>query len=544
MRADSAKISRILDALLAMRRQEVIDPDRREKRNLTLASFGLESPRARFVVGTELHADEILLGDGSPFGEQVYVRLNGGADVIGATCRLNEILPFDPEALMDRAVFPSSIRKAVRLEVKHPGGFFQLALRDGAWRIQQPVDERADGARVEWLLQTLVSLAITNFGESVSLGDSASFGLGSDESQLQVSLWPEGVREPLMLTVGKARQDTPDFLYARISNMERICAIHTNVLALQEIKAASLRDRRICDADPALITTVSLRDGDVKTVLARNQAGQWMIVEPLRFTANTHAVGSLLREICRIEGDEIKTTGGTNQIPPEAAEMTVSLVISNSPVTGAATNEVVPVQTPVAGAVWSYRLAVPGAESPDSLVFREEARSLYRVRAGDLARLWADFPGKARTVFSDPLPYMDCRILDLNPQQIRRITVSQQGREETVTVNADGIWSVESPPEGQISGEAIPALLELASHLQAERVESILLTNAVPYGLAGSAARVTFGLSGSGGIQKTILVGSHNGRDGVFSMVQGREVVFVLGKSVAEALLRPLVKMP
>ena len=198
---------------------------------------------------------------------------------------------------------------------------------------------------------------------------------------------------------------------------------------------------------------------------------------------------------------------------------------------------------PVQSRVWTYRLLSPAADASGNQAFREETRTLYRASSEDVIHMRASIPGLARGAFADPLPYMECRMLDLNPTRIRKISLSRQGREETVTVNDDGVWSVESPPEGQISEGAVPALLEWASNLQAERVECAALTNAPSFGLDESAERVTFGVSG-GGIQKTLLIGRDNGQGGVFSMVQGQDVVFVLKRSVTESLMRPLVKGP
>lgn len=540
MRADASRVARLIEAIVAIRRQEVVDVERREKRRLTLASFGLETPRARVVVGTELRADELLLGDQAPLGDRVYLRLNGGTDVLGVSGRLSEILPLDAEGLQDKAVFPATVMQACRLEVKHAGGFFQLLLRDGVWRVQQPFDALADGARVEQLLQMLAALVVSGYGDGGSMADPASFGFGADETGLQVSVWPIGKPEPFVLTVGKPRQDNPALLYARVSDAGRVAYVGREVLSLQAVKAESLRDRRLCDADPAVMTAIALRDGDQKLVLEKGETGHWMITEPLRFAANTRAVGALLRAVGALQGDEVRLPGGTNAIPAVVERMACRLAMAA--VSGkTATNEIAATVLPATS--WSFRFGNPDAAGGAGLVYGEESKTLHSVRAEDLARLWLGTGGGVRASLADPLPYMDCHMLDLNPQQIRKITLSRQGREETVTVNAEGLWAVESPPDGQVAAGVIPSLLELAASLQAERVESLATTNKIAYGLGETAARVTFGVSG-GGIQKTLLLGSDNGRNGVFAMVQGQEAVFVLRKPMADVLLRPLVKQP
>lgn len=537
MRADATQINRLLDALGAVKKYESIDPVRQEKRGLTLASFGLDAPKARYVVGTELRADEILLGDSSPMGDLVYLRLNGDRTIIGATCRLPDLFPVDVDGLRDRAVFPPGIRRAIRLELKHSGGFVQLAFRDGVWRIQQPFEAPADGARVERLLQALEALRIVDFKGEFALTDPSLYGLAVDDAVLQVSVWPEGRRDPLILTVGKARVDNPSVLHAMISDMAPIGAVDKEVLSLQMVTAEAFRDRRLCDADPSAVMAVTLREGDSRLVLEKSSEGVWMLMDPLRSIANARAMGVLLRVFCGLHVEERLL-----QVPPGVELLPCRVTLSTTLLPTSSTNETL--MAGGAGKVWSYRFGVPGTDTTHTVVYSEESKTAYRILANDLAKLWTKVPGRERSVLSDPLIYMDCRMLDMNPQDIRRITLTRQNREETVTIGPDGLWGVNSPPDGQVAEGAIPSLLRLASSLQAERIEGMAITNMAAYGLSDSATRITFGLSGTTGIQKTILIGEENGQEGVYSLVQGQDIVYVLKKDVADALVHPLVTTP
>jgi hypothetical protein len=541
-RADAARINRLIEAVVGTRKQEIVDSVRRDKRGLTLASFGLEPPRARLMVGSDTHANEIRVGDDAPLGNLVYLQLDDERAVVGATLKVSEILPLDPEGFRDRSVFPASIKQAIRLEVKHAGGFFQLALKDGVWRIQQPFDARADGLQVERLWRTLESLKVEGLAEKLFQADPAAYGLGVDEAALQVSVWIERRREPLVVTVGKARQDNPSQLYARISDAASLAVVGRDILSLQSIQAGSLRDRRLCGADLSAISFLMLRDDESKVVMEKSASGGWMITEPLRFPASARAVGALLKAVDLLQGDEVRSGAGAGVELPDAGALSCRLVVANQVPPRAATNETVSV-LPASGS-WTYRLSAPGAGSSSNWVYGEESKVLYSVSRDDLARLWRSLAGMERPVFADPLAYMDVRMLDLEPLQVRRITLARDGREETVTVVPDGGWTADSPPDGQVVVGAIPALLARASDLQAQRIESVASTNLASYKLDSSAARVTFGLSGAGGIQKTVLIGGGDGRGGVFSMVQGQDVIFVLAKDVADAMVRPLVVAP
>ncbi|MEI6563866.1 MAG: DUF4340 domain-containing protein [bacterium] len=536
-RANEARINRIIEALVTIHQREILSPERLELRRLTTASFGLDTPRVRLLVGNELRVDEVVLGDDSPLGDLVYLRLNGGKDVIGATCQMQDILPIDVDSLRDRSVFSSAIKRAVRLELKYPGVFLQLALRDGNWRIQQPLDARADNRRVERLLLSLMALKIESFG-STAPADPFVYGLGPDEAAMQISLFIEGGKEPLVLTVGKARQDNPALLYAGISDVPSLCAINKEVLALQAIRVDSLRDRRLCDADPAAIVSVMLREGDAKLVMVKTEKGNWMIMEPFRFKADSPSIGTFLRTVCDLKIEEGRSGVGTNMLDGNPSALSCRLDLATVLPSNPVTNETGGLMA--AGSVWSYLFYAPLTGASNSPVYSVETKTTSLIHPQALAALWP----KSMTASSlvDPRFYMDCQMLDLSPGQVRRITLAHKGREETVTFSNEKMWLVDSPPDGQIVEEAIPSLLGLASTLRAERIESMNSTNALMYGIDESSPRVTFGLTGASGIQKTVLIGRGCEGGGVYAMIQGQDVVFVLRQDVAQALTHRLVE--
>ncbi len=538
-RADELRIRRILEALDNGRIRESLSPDRLLQRNLTAASFGLESPRAQLLVGTELRTDEILVGDDAPLGELVYLRIKGNPNVIGATLKLSEILPITLDNVRDRSVFPAGLKRVTRLELKHPGGFLQLALRDGQWRIQQPVDALADNRLVERLIQSLLALKVEDFGVSEAPSDPVVYGLTPDEALMQVTLTSEGGHAPWVLTVGKIRQDIPTLIYAKISDVPSVCSINRDVLALQGVKAESLRDLRLCNANPAAIVSITLREGDSKLVLEKNEKIGWSIQEPFHFKADAQAVGGLLKAICNVKLSETSEGDITNKpksvLPAFACRVAIASVLPS----GVVTNQAL-VPAP-AGVSWSYRFSVPAPGMAKGLVYCEETKSLVEVQAQALNLVWPQ-PSQS-FLLGDPRPYMDRRMFEIEPSQVRRISLARSGREDTVTVGSDGVWLVDSPPDGKVIKGAIPELLSLAVSLRAERIESMNATKVLEYGIDESSPRITFGLTGTNGIQKTLLLGGACGTNGIYSMIQGQDMVFVLKKGLAQALSRPLVEL-
>ncbi|MEI8140135.1 MAG: DUF4340 domain-containing protein [bacterium] len=538
-RADEARINRIIEALGDTRIRETLSPERLLQRHLSAASFGLEIPRAQLLVGNEFRVDEILVGDESPLGDLVYLRSKNGVDVMGTTCKVSDILPLDLDSFRDRSVFPAGLKRVTRLEVKYTGGFVQLALREGQWSIQQPIDARADNRRVEQLLQSLMALKVDAFGAVEAPADPAVYGFTADEAMMQISLTYEGGATPLVLTVGKTRQDMPNLVYAKISDVASVCSINRDVLSLQNIKLELLRDRRLCNADPAEIVSILLREGDSKLVLEKNEKNGWLILEPFRFKADAQAVGGLLRAICNLKVLKSLSGGTTNTLMGVLPAFPCRLAIATVQPLGVTTNQSL-AQVPE-GTSWSYRFSVPATGGSNNQVYCEENKTLMEVHPQELNTVWP--LSRPALSLADPRPYMDCRMFEIASDQVRRITLSRNGREETVTLGNDGIWIANSPPEGRIVKGTIPALLSLAASLRAERIESMnAVTNVLSYGIEESSPRITFGLTGTSGIQKTVIIGGACDTNGVYSMIQGQDVVFVLKKEIAQTLSLPLVE--
>jgi hypothetical protein len=95
-----------------------------------------------------------------------------------------------------------------------------------------------------------------------------------------------------------------------------------------------------------------------------------------------------------------------------------------------------------------------------------------------------------------------------------------------------------------VAGAVVKDVLFHIANLRSIRIESHNPESLAPFGLDQSAVRLTLGLSGDGGIQKTVIMGFRSRTDGIYAMVQGQDVVFVLEKGLADLLSRDLVVPP
>ena len=532
-RASAAAVRRVLEAVKSTRIRERIAPAQMAARGLTPDSYGLSDPQLKVSVAAGRSRYTLTLGNEAPLGGLVFAQTTG-PDVLAVTADVVGAVPRAVEDWAARAVMPESIVGATRLEIKQPGGFVQLALKDGSWRLQQPRSAKAADVVVEKLLEGLAQLRVESAGPAVTGVDLVAYGLGPDDNPLQATVWAGGDDEGVTLSLGKPVQEAAGLVYARVSDMATLCRLPQSAVGLLSVTADDLRDRRICQARPADIVAIRLQDADHHVELEHDATG-WRVKDPVRGRADTLAVSLFLREFCALASVGFPELGVTNL--PTADVGDVKVVLSDRPLQPAGTN------APAAGVrgagPWTFR--VQDSTGAVATIVAEETRAVYSVRRADLARLARSAGGVTRA-FSDPLAYMDRAVLDVPAESIRRITLAYGGREEAVVRDATGNWQAESPPESKIVGEAVAGTLQAVAPLRCLRLETLSATNLAAYGLADDAVtRLTFGLSGQAGIQKTLILSTNAAPGGVYATVQGQDAVFIVDRDVATRLTRSMV---
>jgi hypothetical protein len=133
-------------------------------------------------------------------------------------------------------------------------------------------------------------------------------------------------------------------------------------------------------------------------------------------------------------------------------------------------------------------------------------------------------------------------MLSLDPETIKRITVRNRDREETVERDPEHQWVAGSSTTNAPDPQAVEEVLFALSHLRALRIEEDGTRDLAVFGLDRPDMTLTVGLTGESGIQKTLLLGFRSRMDGVFAMVRGEDLVFVLDRRTADRLMRGLTR--
>lgn len=497
-RADPVAIERLLDALRDLPRGDIILPPKRVAD--PYSPYGLDEPRARIGIIEGAVTNTILVGRRTPLGDGVFVRQTDHAGLVRVPTSLLDLLPAGVDVLRDHSLLDGSPGSIVRLDIRAPAGYIQLA-RDagGQWRLFQPFSARADSAIVVRLIEQLLACRIVQFVQD-AVSDLAPYGL--DTQNAVTALLNTGSGDgSQMLAFGDPLPNAPHLVYARLQAENSVYAVPQSVRDALRIRPEDLRDRRIPGLVPESTGRIRVEENETVLEIVRDDDGRWQITAPIRAPASAEAVDALFRSWAGMRLTAFEET-------PPADAPPLARIIRLEPRDAAAAPVVL-------------RLG-PHPDGPAQTRIEIEGDSVTAV-ASPAALL--DFP-------LDPLAYRSRDILSIPADDITSLRIVRDGQTTRVDRDpASGRW----PPDAPWIERLLPAVAPL-------RADDLLGTagSRAP-GLDHPVLTVTLHLRGKTGLATTILVGDELSPGGPRrAAVRGRDLLFSLSPAVVDALAPPL----
>ncbi|MDP6524543.1 MAG: DUF4340 domain-containing protein [Kiritimatiellia bacterium] len=556
-RADKGEIDRILSVLETLSGREVVSSSQREARDLTLADYGLLEPRARIVIGDRIRRRTLLVGDDAPLGDLVYVRVVGESEVVAVPKVLLSVIPAGAEVLRDRALFHGDVARTSRLEIQSAEtGFIQLLRNADGWSIQQPISTRADTGRIEEMLDTLFSSVAREFVWDPPVEDTGNvitpmaatevtaesriepYGLGEDES-VRVAVWINGNEVGEELLLGKPLAENEELVYAKKKDADSIYGVHKELLNAFSVSVNDMRERTVFKLEPERVGYFAVEKDDHKVVLVKKPETGWWIVEPLQAPADNHVVSDAIGKLTRWEASAFVEGEATDLAAFGLAPPAWSIQLGGeSPLSGAPVTDEEPKED-----------APPPREAevevPEKLYISlpvEDRKIVYASYAGSATVL--EMPvAMVEDVRMDPqnaLVFRDRTMLAVPVDNVVRLTLTRGDKEQTVSRDEKGAWTKTASPDEMAAAKVIDDALFMVANLRALRIEAQDIADLAIYGLDPPGVMLTLGLTGDEGIQKSVLIGNSAGMDGVYAMVKGQDILFVLPGGLVKALTRDI----
>jgi hypothetical protein len=497
-------VERMIAGMASVERGELITAETLHERGLTPADYGFDEPRARIRFRNNYGTFTWLIGRDAPLGEMLYVMSSDGEDIIAVPKTLLNLVPEDPAWIRDRTLFTSRAGAVRGIDLRRPSGFLQLRqTAETGWIMQQPHEGPSDRLSVNTLIEKILSARIGKFIADEQT-DLTIYGL--EDPAIELTLFAEDGGTQT-LRIGKTLPDQPEMRYAKWIDSYSVFTVPSEWAAALELKSDSLRNRQLASGGLAKISRLTVTSGENLTELIRTN-GQWQVVRPARWEAEPAAVNRVLEAIAGSVIMEFVDTPDTNQ----------TAQIINAPLMirfGAEEN------------LNGLRISDPLADG-SRLVQRNEEPS-FGIIAGELFD----------TVFRDPLFYRTRTVLQIDPAEIKAVTLTAADGEFRVE-KANGQYAATDRTQKADS----TALFELTAELTGLRAERYVAFNPESlnaYGLGNPAARLSITLNSTNVLGQVLLLGDA-AEDGRYAMLQGQPIVFVLPERSAKALTQELTQ--
>ena len=489
--------------------------------------FGLDNPPITIFIKQDNYQGELHIGNYTPDGSGVYVRLMGGDKIYVARAELRQNIPESLNGWRSKAlIFTPKSASFDRVEVRLPGGISRPGTSFGfgiqynptnkTWRLFKPLNVRAEKTKVENLLMKLLSCRITDFVSEEPREDLEKFGLLMPEVELVIG---NGTNDIVTIQFGKSPSNDPTQVYTYIPEYKSVVLVNKEFVDMLKIPFTELRERRLLTFVPETITEISFRG--VSPFTLQFQTNQWKILEPQEMVGDLTLISALVSDLLSIQAVEFEKDVVTDYSQYGLAQP-LRQVIIKAPVTneGIVTNIVVAqldFGTNGAGKFYARR--------PDE-------NSVYAIKADDYYKLPVEgWQLRSRLLWN------------IDVTNVVRVTVSKQGLAYQVLRRGDKDWVIGPGSQAVINKIGVDRTIIKLCSLQANSWVARGLENKTNYGFTDDGYKITIDYRKDNALQTVVLeIGGQTKSLSLYggTNLDGQFWIFELPWIVADDILKNL----
>jgi hypothetical protein len=408
---------------------------------LNADAYGLNPPRLSVILSRGQGHRQLLIGSLTSPGDQVFVQVVGAEGIQVLDAGVLKWIPARASAWRDTALLEvgADAFDAVLVTVGERVLELKRDAPGRAWQIVRPMQARADGLRLEHLIQGLRDLRVREFVSDDPRADRVAWGLQPPHLEL---VFAQGTNVLRTLQFGETVPGSTNTVYAVGLTPSAVVAVSADLLQGWQATPNDFRDRQLLRLPPG-VTAIEVRNGE-RFSLVNTTNGVWRI-EPLGVPADAATVERFLQGL-----EELRVTRFVKDVVAEPdlpeyglATPAFRVALRLPPGEGTATNSL---------------LGLEFGSKGDERVFvrRIDETAVYAVEASALERL--------------PAAAGHFRQLDLwnfTPDQVMSVAVQKGGAAWRVTRQGTNQWSLASGSQGIINAFAVEEVVQRLGELKA-----------------------------------------------------------------------------
>jgi Domain of unknown function (DUF4340) len=432
--AQSAAIETLLATLQKLAPALRISAGELHENHATETDFGFASPPIKLVLDAGEQRWELLVGNKTPPGNQVYVRVVG---VDGTFVTDIDWLKFIPRSANDW--------RSTALVATGENNFDSIVLTNGSkgivielhrdttnnlWRMVYPLKARADSDRITGALQQLQAAQVTQFITNDAKVDLAAYGLQPAGLDLRLN---QGTNFISALHTGKNPMNDSTQIYAKREHWSTVFTTGKEPLSLWYGSVNDFRDPHLLELTAPGVAEIEVRGADNYSLQAGTNG--WKIAGE-KFPADIETVQSFLKSLAslRVSGfvNDVATAPdlATNGFSTPTRQIILRSAVGDS-------NAVI--------AQLAFAVQTNGI-----FVHRADEDFIYSIAPEDGKILFGD-----SSLFESGWQFRDRRIWNFNETNVAQITLQQNGKTLQIVHAGLNKWSLAAGSQGIINDAAI-----------------------------------------------------------------------------------------
>ena len=312
---DESVVLKLLDALAYAPLDDSLGDQELLKLGRTRADFGLDNPRLRVRVRAGDTDTSISFGTATPSASGVYAAIEGVHAVFVVPSNTLAAVDVPASGFRRRTLFTSGEESIASFDVKRGTGEFMRFKRDGdGWAMVQPTEGPASAPKIKKLLTDVMSASAYDFvwpiGGSNEVAEVsgallAGYGLGAENAVTLTLKGTDGSDRRISFgsDAGEGR------VYALVHNGSAIVTVDGSLKDMASLGNSAFADTRLFPYEASQVNGISIVDGGVTCMLAKNDDGSWRMDSPISAPASLPAVESLVSAVLALRGGDADEKG-------------------------------------------------------------------------------------------------------------------------------------------------------------------------------------------------------------------------------------------
>jgi hypothetical protein len=342
------------------------------------------------------------------------------------------------------------------IDLRYPDSELKLVRNPNhTWTILTPIKTDGDQSAVDGLTETIANARLTRTIEEKP--DSLKpFGLDKPAVRLVVTSDKKGVLPALL--VGHV-SPVSSGVYVKLADQPAVLMTSSDFLSAVSKKLDDLRSRELMTFSMDEVQQIVLRSGASPPIEIDRQGGQWRIVAPAHYTADSDTVAQMLTTLVDAHINDFVTDapGDLGSYGLKNPQIVVSVFSGKDKTEHSLL----------------FGLEQPQASKKAVYVKRGSEPSVYTVDDSLL--------GKVNLGLFD---LRDKTVMGFDPLGIARLEVENHGKQFTLSHGAAGKWEVtQGAKSSPANGQAVQTFLDELANLKGDKIVQDPLTDPRRFGL-------------------------------------------------------------